>query len=96
MTHISKRDHWRRLMCGLAVSEKFLWLFLIFVTTSLNKTPFYGGVLRRNRGASQPDERSCSIVWWYGIKHCLSYNGDLPSCFISCLIGVQLCRRIQI
>lgn len=28
-------------------------------------TFFYVGVLRMNRGVSQPEGKGCSVVWWY-------------------------------
>lgn len=30
---------------------------------------FYGGVLRKSSGVSQLEERSCSVIWWYGCRY---------------------------
>ena len=43
------------------------WLFLYNLPVTPSAT-VHGQVLRVNWGVPQPEERSCSVVWWYGTE----------------------------
>lgn len=72
MTHILAKE---------TISEKIDYFFIV-IRVILNACHqigsqllhiFYGGVLRIDSGASEPEERGCSAVRWYGTKSKLSF-----------------------
>lgn len=63
---------------------------------ALKQTIIYGGVRRMTRGVSQPEERSCSVVWCHGSRYvCITFQtaAGWTGCYLTHRLSLMLCRK---